>query len=59
MVHSDSQISMKSIHLILLFTPVGYMLMICLTKCLSWIVGVWLRSGSTYCFGIIVSLYFY
>ena len=42
MVHRDSHISMRSLHLIMLFTPVGYMSMICLTKSLSWLVGVWL-----------------
>jgi len=57
MVHNDSHISMRYIHLILLFTPIGYMLMICLMKCLSWLVGVWLRSCSTYFFGIIVFLF--
>ena len=50
MVLSDSQICMRSIHLIMLFTPVGYMLMMCLTKCLSWLVGVWLWSCSTSAF---------
>ena len=40
MVHRDSQISMRSLHLILLFAHVGYMLMICLTKFLEWLVGV-------------------
>jgi len=40
MVHSDSQISMRSLHLIMLFTLVGYMSMTCLTKCFSWLVGV-------------------
>jgi len=40
MVHSDSQISMGSIHLILLFTPVSYMLTISLMKCMSCLVGV-------------------
>jgi len=48
MVHSDSHISMRSLHLIMLFTHVGYMSMICLTKCLSWLVGVWLRSCWAY-----------
>jgi len=43
MVHSDSQISMRSLHLILLFTLVGNMLKIYLMKCMSWLVGVWLR----------------
>jgi len=56
MVHSDSQVSMRSLYLILLFTLVGYMLMICLTKCLSRLVGVWLLSCSTYYFCIIISL---
>lgn len=58
MVHDDSQISMRSLHLILLFTSEGYMFMICLMKCLSWLVRVSLRSWSTICFCIIISLYF-
>jgi len=44
MVHSDFEISMRSLHLTLLSTHVDYMSMICLTKFLSWIVGVQLRS---------------
>jgi len=50
MVHGDFQISMRSLHLIMLFTPVGYMSMICLTKFLSRLVGVWLRSCRVYFF---------
>jgi len=37
MVHSDSQISMKSLYLILLFTPVDCIFTKCLTKCMSWL----------------------
>lgn len=59
MVLSDSQISMKSICFYLLFTPVDYIFVICLTKCLSWLVGVLLRACSTNWFCIIISLLFY
>jgi len=44
MVHNDSEISMRSLDLILLFTHVGYMSMICLKKYMPWLVGFWLRS---------------
>jgi len=40
MLHNDSQMSMRPICLDLLFTPVDYILVICLMKCLSWLVGV-------------------
>jgi len=40
MVHSDSQISMRSLRLTQLFTPVDYMSTICLTKFLSCLVGM-------------------
>jgi len=40
MVHRGFQISIRYLRLTLLFTLVGYMLMICLMKCLSWLVGV-------------------
>jgi len=59
MVLSDSQISMKSLCLILLFTLLDYKFVICLTKCLSWLVWVWLRVCSSTFFSIIVSLLFY
>lgn len=59
MVLRDSQISTRPLCLKLLFTPVDYMYVICFTKCLSWLVGVWLRDFSTNFFCIIVSLLFY
>jgi len=59
MVLSDSQISMRSLRLNMLFTPVDYIFVICLTKCLSWLVGVWLRACSTIFFCMIVSLLIY
>ena len=55
----DSQISTRSLFLKLLFTPVDYMFVICLAKCLSWLLRVWLRAYSTIWFCIIVSLLFY
>ena len=59
MVLSDSQISLRSICLILLFTLIDYIFVICFMKCLSWLVGVWLRASSSICFSIIVSLLIY
>lgn len=37
MVLSDSQIITRSLCLIMLVTPVDYMFVICLMKCLSWL----------------------
>ena len=59
MVLSDSEISTRSLCLNMLFTPIDYMFVICLAKCMSWLIGVWLRACSTNYFFIIVSLLFY
>ena len=40
MLLSDSQISIRPLCLILLFTPLDAMFVTCLTKFLSWLVGV-------------------
>ena len=56
MVLSDSHISMRSICLNLLFTPIDYIFVICLMKCLSWLVGVWFRASSSIYICIIFSL---
>ena len=48
MVHSDSQISMRSLYLILLFTPVGCIFTKRLTKCLSRLGLVRLRPSSSF-----------
>ena len=56
MLHSDSQISMRPLCLNLLFTYVDYIFVICLTKHMSWLVGVWLRASSSIYICIIVSL---
>ena len=40
MVHNDPQKSMRSLHLIMLFTLVDYMLATCVTKCLLWLIRV-------------------
>ena len=58
MVLIDSQISMRSLFLNMFFTSIDYMFVICLTKFMLWLVGVWLRVCSTNCFCIIVSLLF-
>ena len=53
---SDSQISMRSLCLNLLFTLVDYKFVICLTKCLSRLVGVKSKSFSGNFNGIIIPL---
>ena len=52
MLHSDSQVSMSPLCLNMLFTLVDYIFMTCLTKRLSWVVGVWLRA----CLGIYICI---
>jgi len=59
MVHSDSHISIRSLHLVLLFTHVDYMSMICLTKCMPWLVGNQLRSWTSICFSTFISMLLY
>ena len=44
MVLSNSQLSMRPLCSELLFTPVDYIFVICLMKCLSWLVGFQLGS---------------
>ncbi len=56
MLLNDSQMTMGPLCLELLFTPVDYILMICLTKWLSWLVGVNSRACSSICIYIIISL---
>ena len=53
MVLSGSQISMRSLRLNLLFTPVDYIFVIFLTKCLSLLVGV--QQGLKQVFSLILS----
>ena len=59
MVLSDSQLSMIPLCLELLFTLVDYIFVICLTKCLSWLVGVHSSLCSRICVGIIVSMFLF
>ena len=40
MLLSDSQIIMRPLYSNLLFKPIDYIFATCLTKCLSWLVGV-------------------
>jgi len=56
---SDSHLSMRPLSLDLLFTQLGYIIMICLTKCLSWLVGVHSRSHSSDYIYTGMSLLFY
>jgi len=56
MLLSDSQMSMRPLCLDLLFTPVDYIFLICLMKCLSWIVGVLSRDFLSNCICIIIPL---
>ena len=56
MLLSDSQMSMRPLCLYLLFSSVDYIFVICLTKCLSSLVGVQSRAGSSICICIIISL---
>ena len=56
MLLSNSQISMRPLCSDLLFTPVDYIFVTCLTKCLSWIVGVQSRTCPCFCKCIIVML---
>jgi len=56
MVHNDSLISLRSLPLIMLFTPVDYMSMIFLTKCLSWLVGIHSRSLTSIYFSTFISM---
>ena len=56
---SDSQLSMRPLCSDLLFTPVDYIFVICLTKCLSWLVVVQLSSYLSVFIYIVISLLFY
>ena len=59
MLLSDSQLSMIPLCSDMLFTPVDYIFVICLTKCLSWLVGVQSRSYSSNFFLVDISLLSY
>ena len=59
MLLSNSQLSMRPLCSDLLFTLVDYIFVICLTKCLSWLVRVQSRSHSSDCIYTVISLLFY
>jgi len=59
MFHSDSQISMRPLSLNMLFTLVDHIFMICLTKFMSWLVGLQLRICSSIYICIIISLLYF
>jgi len=56
MLLSDSQINMRSLWLDMLFTPIDYIFVTCLTKLLSWLVGVQSRPYHCFCKCIIIIL---
>jgi len=56
MLLSDSEISMIPLCLNLLLTPVDYIYVICLKKCLSWLVWVQSKACSSNCICIIIPL---
>jgi len=55
----DSHLSMRPLCLDLLFTPVDYIFVICLTKCMSWLVGFKSRSNSSNCIFTVISMLSY
>ena len=56
MILSDSHISMRPLCSYMLFKPVDYIFVTCLTKCLSWLVGVQCRPCPCFFKCIIVIL---
>jgi len=56
MPNSESQISMRPLCSALLFRPIDLIFVICLTKCLSWLVGVQSSPCQCFCKCIIVPL---
>ena len=54
MLLNDSQIIMRPICSDLLFKPVNYIFVTCLTKCMSWLVGVHSSPYSSACFYIVI-----
>ena len=59
MLLSDSQMSMRPLCLDLLLKPIDYIIVTCLMKCLSWLVGVQSSPCSTNCiYFLILLLYF-
>ena len=59
MVLSDSQLSMRTLCSEFLFTPVVYIFVTCLTKCLSWLVWVQSTFHSSIVFSTVISMLFY
>ena len=59
MLPSDSQINMRTLCLNILFALVDYIFVICLIKCLSWLVGVQSIPCSSNCICIIIPFYLY
>jgi len=59
MLLSDSKLSMRPLRSYMLFTPVDYIFVMSLTKCLSWLVGVQSRYYSSNCIFIVISLLSY
>lgn len=59
MILSDFQLGMRPLCSKLLFRPVDYIFAICLTKCMSWLLGVKWRSWTSICFSTVISMLFY
>ena len=59
MVLSDSQLSLRPLCTKLLITHIDYTLAICLTKCLSRLLGIQSRSWKSIIFSTIISMLFY
>lgn len=57
MLLSDSQMSMRPISSNLLFKPIDYIIVTCLMKCLSWLVGVESSPCLINCICIIIMLF--
>lgn len=59
MVLSDSQLSMRPLCSELLIAPIDYTFAICLTKCMSWLVGAQSSFWKCIFFSTVISILFY